>query len=181
MHNVMKRYLYLFFLSVLLVSCDQVIFPEPQPPRTDKCVAIPHDLLGIWLDQNNDTLHVFKDHFNYNSEEFRIAGSEYLSDSAVMKIYKGKYFYSRRIMINGEQFWLTYILYANIHEGEMGLYAMDPDNVVNLARLQEITSKVRDIETEEAEYYLFAPKRKHYKKIISDTIFSEMISFRKIN
>ena len=61
------------------------------------------------------------------------------------------------------------------------LYAMDPDDVVKLAKLQEITSKIRDIEEGDKNYYLFDPKKKDYKKIISDTIFTKMISFYKIS
>lgn len=166
---------------MLLVSCDQVIFPEPQPPRTNAFIEIPHELQGIWLDQNNDTLLVNQHSFFYRSEDFPITDPKYLSDSAVMKNYKGKYFYNRLIRIDDNDYWLVYIIDLSDSGETMVLSAMDPGDIVRLARLQEITSKLRDIETEEAEYYLFAPKRKHYKKIISDTIFSEMISFMKIN
>jgi hypothetical protein len=59
------------------------------------------------------------------------------------------------------------------------LFGMDSENIVKLAKLQEITSKVEDIE-DEGTYYLFNPKKKDYKKIINDTIFSEMFVFKKI-
>ena len=80
--------------------------------------------------------------------------------------------------MQGEQYWVSYILIPQ--EDGFDLYAMDPDDIVRLAKLQEITSKVSDIQEGDADYHLFNPKRKHYKKIISDSVFTKMISFRKI-
>ena len=83
-------------------------------------------------------------------------------------------------MVMEERFWLSYIIYLRDGGSGFDLYAMDPDDIVKLARLQEISSKIRDIEDGEQKYYLFDPKKKDYKKIISDTIFTKMISFKKI-
>lgn len=176
----MKRASFIIILFLLLSSCDQVIFPEPQPGRVKALKSIPEELQGEWLDQNGDTLYVFPGSFSYHSEDYAIEEPEYLSDSAVLKVYKGKYFYSRRVEIDDGDYWLSYILDTDEEVVRMDLYAMDPGDIVKLAKLQEITSKVRDIEEGEINYYLFAPKKRHYKKIIADTIFTKMISFKKI-
>ncbi len=104
----------------------------------------------------------------------------HLSDSSVLKEYYDHYFYSTPLFLEEGKFWVSYILRLNEDGAGFELYAMDPGDVVKLAKLQEITSKIRDIEGDNQSYYLFNPKKKHYKKIISDTIFSKMISFRKI-
>jgi hypothetical protein len=137
-------------------------------------------LQGEWLDDKGDTLYVYNNSFMYHSEDYTIEEPEYLSDSAVLKTYKGRYFYSRKVEIDGGDYWITYILYLLEDLDAMDLYAMDPGDIVKLAKLQEITSKIKDIEEGEVNYYLFAPKRKHYKKIMADTIFTRMIRFTKI-
>ncbi|MCK4569662.1 MAG: hypothetical protein KAT76_05175 [Bacteroidales bacterium] len=176
----MKKLVYILAILFLFTSCDQVVFPEPQPRKVKELKEVPADLQGIFLDKEGDSLFVYEHSFSYYSDEFTSLQNIYLSDSAVLKKYRDRYFYSSRIMLNQEYYWLCYILHPFDDGSGFDLYAMDPDDVVKLAKLEEITSKVRDIE-EETSYYLFAPKKKDYKKIISDTIFSKMISFRKIS
>lgn len=176
----MKKLYFIIIFLLLLASCDQVIFSEPQPARVKALKSIPEELQGEWLDQNGDTLYVFAGSFIYHSDDYILEDQEYLSDSAVLKAYKGKYFYSRKVEIDAGDYWLSYILDTDEELVRMDLYAMDPGDIVKLAKLQEITSKVMDIEEGEINYYLFAPKRRHYKKIIADTIFTKMISFTKI-
>jgi len=175
----MKKLIYSFGFLLLLVSCDQVIFPEPQPRKAKVLKEVPASLQGTFLDQDGDSLFVYKNSFSYYSDEFNTLQNVYLSDSAVLKEYRDRYFYNTRILLNQEYYWLCYILHPLTDGSGFDLYAMDPDDIVKLAKLQEITSKVRDIE-EETSYYLFAPKKKDYKKIISDTLFSKMISFKKV-
>ena len=176
----MKRTTFILIAVLLLASCDQVIFTEPQPARSKALKSIPEQLQGKWLDHNGDTLTVFTSSFIYHSEDYSIEEPEYLSDSAVLKAYKGNYFYSRKVKIDGMDYWFTYILDPDEEFVGMDLYVMDPGDIVKLAKLQEITSKIKDIEEGETNYYLFAPKRRHYKKIMADTIFTNMVSFRKI-
>ena len=176
----MKKLIYSLTILLLLASCDQVVFPEPQPAKVKALKEIPVILQGTYLDHNDDTLFVYKHSFYYYSEPFSPNNNEYLSDSVVLKSYHKKFFFSRRIRLNQEYYWLSYILDPVEAGKQIDLYTMDPDDIVKLAKLQEITSKIEDIEDNSDNYYLFAPKKKHYKKIISDTIFTKMISFRKI-
>jgi len=175
----MKRCLPILVVLFLISACDQVVFPEPQPRKIKSLIEIPVKLQGLYLDQDLDTLYVDDQSFSYFSDEYSSMKNVYLSDSSVLKIYKDHYFYNSPVLLEGEQFWLTYILAMNEDGSGFDLYAMDPGDVVKLAKLQEITSKVRDIEGEQS-YYVFEPKKKDYKKIISDTIFTKMISFKKL-
>ncbi len=175
----MKRVLFLLATVFLLASCDQVIFPEPQPHKVKAISKIPQDLQGVFMDEDGDTLYVYEQAFSYDSDELSGMENVGLSDTAVLKYYKDRYFFNKRIKIDDEYFWLSYILHLYGSGNKLDIYAMDPDDVVKLAKLQEITSKIRDVESS-LTYYLFDPKKKDYKKIISDTIFSKMISFERI-
>jgi len=175
----MKRCLPFIVLMLLLASCDQVIFQEPQPRKVNPLKEIPIVLQGMYLDQDGDTLYVNKDSFSYDSDEFHYLDKVYLSDSSVLKKYKDHYFYNTPFLVDEEEFWVCYILYVDDDGSGFDLYAMDPGDVVKLAKLQEITSKIRDVGGDQNNY-LFNPKKKDYKKIISDSVFSKMISFDRI-
>ncbi len=176
----MKRLIYSLALVFLLASCDQVIFPEPQPEKVKPLKEIPGELQGVFLDHNGDSLFVYEHSFSYYTDEFTAMKNVYLSDSAVLKKYQKKYFFNMMIRVDKESYWLTYILETHDQGNEMDVYTMDPGDIVKLAKLQEITSKIKDIE-EEPAYYLFDPKKRDYKKIIADTIFTKVIGFRKIS
>ncbi len=175
----MKNLLYLLALTLLLASCDQVIFPEPQPKKAKVLKEFPEETWGIYLDQNEDTLIVYSHSFYFSDNGLVDPEYVYLSDSAVLKYYYGRYFMNTRATINGQYYFITYIVEMLDNGKTLKLFGMDSENIVKLAKLQEITSKVEDIE-DEGTYYLFDPKKKDYKKIINDTIFSEMFVFRKI-
>lgn len=176
----MKRCLFMIMILLMFSACDQVVFLEPQPPKVKELLEIPRNLHGTYIDQDGDTMYIDKQSFSYNSSEFSGLEEMYLSDSMVLKQYKGHYYYNTAVKLEDGKYWLSYILYPESDGSGFGLYAMDPDDVVKLAKLQEITSKIKDIEEGEKNYYLFDPKKKDYKKIIFDTIFTKMITFRKL-
>jgi len=177
----MKKLLYILSLVLLITACEQVVFPEPQPRKLKAVSEIPVALQGTYLDHNQDTLFVYEHSFSYFTDETSAIEEEFLSDSSVLKMYKSKYFYNKRVLIGNDHYWLCYILDPVEPGKAFDLYTMDPGDIVKLAKLQEITSKIRDIENGDSDYYLFAPKKKDYKKIITDTIFTKMISFRKLS
>lgn len=176
----MKQIIYSLVIILLLTSCDQVIFPEPQPKKVKPLKEIPGELQGVFLDDDGDSLFVYKHFFSYRSDEFVTLKNVYLSDSAVLKKYQKRYFFNIIEWIDEEAYWLTYMLETHDQGNEIDVYTMDPGDIVKLAKLQEITSKVKDIEGAMA-YYLFDPKKRDYKKIIADTIFTKMINFRRVS
>ena len=176
----MKKILILLCMALILASCEEVVYPDPQPPRVKALKEIPDPLRGLYLDLNLDTLVVGQRSFIYLIEDPEDVQETFLSDSVVLKSYKGKYFLSLTISIGGNSYWLTYMLDQDVSTGTIDVYTMAADDVVKMAMLQEITSKVSDLESGSDEYYLFAPKKKHYKKIIRDTIFTKFNSFTRI-
>lgn len=176
----MKNLIYGAVMLLLFAACDPVIFPEAQPGKVKALKEIPEVLHGIYLDENDDSLMVYDQWFYYEGDEFSGSHTRYLSDSVELKYYRERYFYNARIKIGEEFFWILYMIHSIDSGHTLDLYTMDPGDIVKLAKLQEITSKDRDIESEGVEYYLFAPRKRHYKKIISDSIFTKMNSFRKL-
>jgi hypothetical protein len=88
----MKRFLPIIVFLILLTSCDQVIFPEPQPQKVKPLKEIPTILQGIYLDEDGDTLYIHQHSFAYNSDEFHSPDKMHLSDSSVLKEYYDHYF-----------------------------------------------------------------------------------------
>jgi len=170
-----------FFIALLLflASCDQVIFTEPQPTGVRPLDEIPAQFRGVYTDTDHDTLRVYDNSFLYTGNGLSGNQPVYLSDSAVIKEYRDRYFLNIRLQAGEDSYWLTYLLQSSFEGRRLEVYAMDPDNIVNLARLQEITSKIRDVSMGEHQYHLFSPRKRDYKKIIGDSIFSRMIRFDK--
>lgn len=176
----MKKTIYLLALVFILASCDPVIFPEAQPKKVKAMSEIPSELHGVYLDENGDSLTIYSRYYVYQDEEFGHSENIYLSDSAVLKEYYNRYFLSNRTIIDSQYYFVTFII-ESLDDGKtLDVYAMDPDDIVKLAKLQEITSKVMDIEGPLIDHYLFDPKKKHYKQIIKDTIFTKVVTFKKI-
>ena len=176
----MKNILILLCLALLLSSCEEVVYPEPQPPHVKALKEIPGRLQGVYLDENMDTLFVRKQSFSYTSGERISLGEEFLSDSVVLKPYKDKYFFSTSVIVGDETYWLSYLLDPEEISGNIDVYTMSAKDMVRMAMLQEITSKVADLESGSNKYYLFAPKKRHYRKIIRDTVFSKFTTFTKV-
>lgn len=177
----MIRFIYCIILLMLLSACDQVVFTEPQPSKVKEMQEIPEFLRGTYVDSDNDTLVVRSNSFSYDEDDLSGLSDIFISDSMVLKEYYDHYFLSIREKIGEEYFWLLYIIEAFDDGKKLDVYAMDPGDVVKLAKLQEITSKVRDIEDSDTEYYLFDPKKKNYKTIIRDSVFTKVIEFKRIS
>ena len=177
----MRRVIYLLAFIFLLSSCDTVLFLEPQPKKVKPLKEIPVELQGLYLDNNGDSLYIYEQSCTYMGGGLIDRTDFYLSDSVVLKTYRERYFINFLYRIGIEAYWDTYILESLDDGKQIDMYMMDPGDVVKLAKLQEITSKVRDIEDGESSYYLFDPSKRDYKKIIADTIFTKGYSYRKIS
>lgn len=105
----MKKSTLLFILSVILLSCTEVIFEEPQPPGVNSISKIPKELLGKYsfVILNEETLMEIGPDFITNEDE-----KSYLSDSLVVKRI-GKKIFVNKLISEGEKKlgkWNTYIL-----------------------------------------------------------------------
>ncbi len=175
----MKNTCLLIVLLLFMASCDQVIFTEPQPRKVRPLDEIPAQFRGVYTDTDHDTLRVYDHSFLYTGNGLSDNQPVYLSDSAVIKEYRDRYFLNIRLQAGEDSYWLTYLLQSSVEGRRLEVFAMDPGNIVNLAKLQEITSKIRDVSMGEHQYHLFSPRKRDYKKIIGDSIFSKMITFNR--
>lgn len=176
----MKHILLILFLALLAVSCKQVVYPEPQPPRVKALDVFPEELRGAYLDNDLDTLLVKDRSYIYNSANWTFSGEELLSDSTVLKSFRGKYFYNRGFTVEGEVYWVCYVIDPVGNAGQLDVYTMSADDMVKMAMLQEITPKVSDLDLDGDELYLFSPKKRHYKKIFRDTVLTKFVTFTRI-
>ena len=177
----MMRTIYIIAIALLVVACDPVLFEEPQPRKVKTISEIPEAMHGVYYANDGDSLIIGEKFIVYILDAIIDRKPVYLSDSTILKYYKGRYFLNLWYDVDDEHYWDLYLIDFVEDSNILNVYTMDPGDIVKLAKLQEITSKVRDLEDDEGdEYYLFAPKKKHYKKIIADSVFTKMISFNRV-
>jgi hypothetical protein len=101
----MKQQLTFFILALVFFSCKEISFREPQPKGKKNLSQIPLELRGRYLAQNDDG-EISKDTIVITAKGYRFGyfvpaekGNDkidegMLSDSLVLKSYKGFYFLS---------------------------------------------------------------------------------------
>jgi hypothetical protein len=63
----MKRYIILFLISTLLTACISVEFKKPQPKKGKKLTEFPKELIGTYLNSDNDTITIARAYFKATS------------------------------------------------------------------------------------------------------------------
>ena len=91
----MKRLIQILIWGTFLISCTEISYKEPQPSGIKNLEKVPSKLQGKYLvsdgEGQSDTLLVLQNGYRIGNEE-----EASLSDSLVLKYYKGYYFLSVR-------------------------------------------------------------------------------------
>jgi hypothetical protein len=96
----MRIYLLIIAIGLFsLHSCKEITFKEPQPSGVKKLKSFPSNLIGTYLVTEDssmvpDTVVIFKDSFEIldSPEKNKPSEKSILSDTLVLKKYKGYYF-----------------------------------------------------------------------------------------
>jgi hypothetical protein len=88
---------------VFLIACTEVSFKNPQPEGVKKLTAIPAELVGKYVPldsaESTDTLVISKTGYEIKSTSEKSETElerGFMSDSLVLKFYKGYYFVNKR-------------------------------------------------------------------------------------
>ncbi len=173
----MKAIVFIIIWSLLLISCREVSFPEPQPARITALKEIPLSLQGSYLSydeksgEESDTLIIeswgyhFKDH-----QDSDWLGRGHLSDSLVVKFYENFYFVNFR---SGDQ-WVLRLLQKK-PSGGLRFLSIDIQNEAKrkdiLARLGG-TLKIVELQRGEDIFYQISPTPKQLMQLIREGFFT---------
>jgi hypothetical protein len=184
--------IYLYFMLrlvgllvlLLLASCTEVSFKEPQPAGIRSLKRVPLRLQGTYvLDENGISageIVVFSGGYKIKSKEAGEPGQEYwLSDSVVLKYFKRMYFLN--IRENG-----VWLLRAIRRERNGDLIIMElPRLSENELRREEQLAELRTIapvvesESRGSKVYVMDPRPQQLMQLIRKGYFREKSLLRK--
>lgn len=166
-------------VSVLfLIACSEISYKEPQPFGINPLSQTPEKLQGKYLvsdeNENTDTLVIDKTGYYIGHDEMA-----FLSDSLVLKYYKGYYFVNFR-----ENFaWYLRILKLQ-KNGDLLYLEMDAipnteeDKVKFIERLS-VVIPVRETTMDDKTMHVIDPSKKKLIELIKKGYFKEQ-TFRRI-
>ncbi len=171
----MKKNLWITFAACLLASCSVVRFDVPQPNGVKNLDRIPDKLTGMFIGTNNDTLMVNVGWFSFKSTKGDMNVDLKLSDSTVLRQYKGYYFLS-----NQEADGWNVVAVEPKSGDRVTLLMLYVDNADRLARIQKIV-KLREKKKSDGEtdYYLANPTKEELIKLLEQGLFEEIVTLQK--
>jgi hypothetical protein len=171
----MNQLLFAVFFALLLISCKEVSFREPQPAGVQALSQVPIALQGSYVgmsDQGSDTDTLIMESWGYHfrdSKEKDWLGKGVLSDSLVVKFYKDYYFVNFR---TGDQ-WVLRLIRQKA-DGSIDFLSIP---VGDDAKRKEILKKlakrlaVKEIQRKDETFYQINPTRDQLMMLIADGFF----------
>jgi len=179
---------------LILTSCNDFYFKNPQPLHGKELKAIPDELVGTYMEKDADTLkHVNEDpliitrnSYNLKTSEPSVQGMK-LSGSlennkVVLKKLDDFYVLSQKIPnpINSsrDSVWEVYVLeYRHNH---LTLYNLASDGKEpKIDSIKQITP-VKEQKEGNDKYYLLNPSNKQFKKLLINNLYSKIGEFNKV-
>lgn len=170
----------LAFASILLVvfSCKEISFREPQPKGKKSLQQIPERLLGVYLlsDENETS----KDTLVVSAQGYLIVSDQkenFLGDSLVLKHHKGYYF----LNINENPEWLLRVIKPE-EDGDLTYMSMDVEEASFNALVKKLSRDVRvdSLKLGGEKLYQIDPSPQQLMKLIRKGYFKKTIRMKKI-
>ena len=177
MHQVSRK---LTFASLVLIlfSCKEITFKEPQPRGKKTLKEIPEALVGSYLltdekDGSTDTLVVSAKGYFVTSDK----KGDQLGDSLVLKKFKGYYF----VNINENPEWLLRVIQQE-KNGDLVYMTMDEEGTSFKDFLTKVSKeiKVDSIEINGEKLYQIDPSPKQLTKLIEKGYFRTTLRMKKL-
>jgi hypothetical protein len=174
----------ILFWSLLLYSCNEVTFHEPQPAGVTALKSIPLTLQGQYSTRDKstgeigDTLIIESWGYHFKDTDNKDwLGSGRLSDTLVVKYYQNYYFVNFK---EGDQ-WVLRLVKEKSH-GRLEFMSIDlQDEAKRKEILKKISKKipVKEIKKNDDTFYQVKPTQAQLMTLIKDGYFSG-IELRKM-
>lgn len=189
----MKRYL-LFCIAafMILTSCNDFYFKNPQPLHGKELKQIPNELIGTYMEKDRDSsakkepLIITRNSYNLKSSDpsdnnMKIAGT-IAHNKVVLKRLDDHYVLSQKVAnpLNSslDSVWEVYILeYKN---DRLTLYNLaSEERQPKIDSVKEITP-VKEHKEGNEKYYLINPSNKQFKKLLINNLYKKVGEFEKV-
>ena len=178
MNQVMRKLAYASLVLIILFSCKEITFKEPQPRGKKALKEIPDALVGSYLltdekDGSTDTLIVSSKGYFVASDK----KGDQLGDSLVLKKFKGYYF----ISINENPEWLLRVVEQE-KNGDLVYMIMEEEGTSFKDFLSKVSKEVRvdSIEINGEKLYQIDPSPKQLTKLIEKGYFKKTLRMKKL-
>ncbi len=172
----MNRYLLIVAWAMLVISCKEVSFREPQPAGLPSLSEVPKGLHGQYVgidNQGKDTDTLLIESWGYHFRDARDKdwlGKGVLSDSLVVKFYQNYYFVNFR---TGDQWVLRLI--RQKPDGSIEFLSIPVgDDAKRKDILKKLSKKftVKEIQRKDDTFYQINPTRDQLMELIAEGYFT---------
>ncbi|MBL7850568.1 MAG: hypothetical protein JNN04_06670 [Cyclobacteriaceae bacterium] len=172
----MTKWLLILVWTVLLTSCKEVSFREPQPAGVQALKEVPPALRGSYVGvsaQGNDTDTLIIEAWGYHFKDTNNKdwlGKGVLSDSLIVKFYKDYYFVNFR---SGDQ-WVLRV----IRQKPGGILEFLSIPIGDDAKRKEILKKlskkltVKEVQRKDDTFYQINPTREQLMELLREGFFT---------
>src|SRR5688572_4481650 len=159
----------IFLLAIVFTACTEISYKEPQPKGISSLPSVPEKMWGKYI-MDGDTVIFFDKGFRAIDKKEDVL---YLSDSIVLKKYKGYYFVSYRESYE----WLLRILKPQTN-GDLLMFEMDnvPEDATQRKVFVEALSKetpVIETTVDSVTHYVIDPSPKKLHELIEKGYFKQ--------
>lgn len=177
------RLISVFLCSLVFLGCKEVSFKEPQPKGKKELASVPKKIQGKYLVQTEfgtpaiDTVIISAKgyRFGYFDPEDRAAKNDayeegVLSDSMVLKSYKGYYFFS----FNEKPEWILRVIKQE-KDGDLTYMALGDNKMIFNEYLEKLSAEIRidSMTTDTETLYQIEPDPNQLMELIKKGLFSE--------
>ncbi len=170
--------------SLLLYSCKEVTFKEPQPTGITSLTQVPKPLQGSYTgidDKGNDTDTLIVESWGYHFKDAKDndwLGRGVLSDSLVLKFYQNYYFVNFR---SGDHWVLRLI--KQKPSGSIEFLSINlEDDSKRKSILKKLNKRVnvKEVHRKDETFYQIAPTQEQLMKLIKEGFFtgSELVKVK---
>ena len=181
----MKRYITIFLSYTFLTACISVEFKNPQPKKGKKLTEFPSDLIGTYLNSDNDTITIANNYFkaasltiesNNNSKP---SDTINLSENTFLKRIDKTYLLNMKDLKENNN-WIIIVINKSTNGLMIDTFNADDKDFLNNLKTITKTEEVRD-EEGKLKKIILDPTEKEFKKILATPSLFEKSELKKIN